>query len=118
MDAYCRMLHEFNSSKFKNMKVQTLLSRAIYALPLMMVLASCNKNDSVNPVGNTSTSSIIAAASTASTSGSTDSIYLLQKCYLGISRDSITQSSLPAAVTNYITANYNGAGFSKAYALK
>lgn len=107
------------------MKMKSVTSRAFFALAsATIVFASCQKNDLSTDTGATTTTSAstIAVASTAngtsSTAGSTDSVYVVQPCQRGEHRDSIAQSALPASVTTYITANYSGATFSKAFALK
>jgi hypothetical protein len=94
---------------------------AFYALTLISTFASCKKSD-MTASTDLSGSDYIAAAAELKTSASsttpTDSVYLMQRCKHGDRRELIDQSALPSAVTSYITANYNGAVFSKAFALK
>ena len=102
------------------MKTKISLSRASYALLAGAIITSCNKNDlssSGVPVSSSNTIAV-AALSTVSTSGSTDSVYLVQPCLRGEKRDSVAQSALPAGVGNYISTNYSGSTFRKAFALK
>lgn len=88
------------------------------------VFSSCQKDEMS---GNSSTSSedlssttiaVASSLSSSSVAGSTDSVYLLQKCDRGSKRDSVTLASLPASVQSYIAANYAGATFKKAYTIK
>ena len=86
------------------------------------VLSACKKENaasSLNPTGTAlSSSSVIAAAASVSASGaSTDSVYIVQPCARGSQRDSISQGDLPAAVTSYLTANYSGYTFGKAFSI-
>jgi len=102
------------------MKTRISLSRASYVLLAATIITSCNKNDLSSSGDRLSTSNTIAvaASSTVSTSGSTDSVYLIQPCKRGDKRDSVAQSALPTTIGTYLTANYNGAMFRKAFALK
>jgi hypothetical protein len=63
----------------------------------------------------TSTSATIAAASD---STGMDSVYFLQTCNRGYFRDSIASSALPDSILNYLTNNYSGYTFSKAFEIK
>jgi Putative beta-lactamase-inhibitor-like, PepSY-like len=102
------------------MKTQVSPMKTLFILFAALFIISCNKND----LGSSGTSSdasntiAVAASLTSSTAGSTDSVYLMQTCRRGESRDSIAQTALPPSVTNYISANYNGSSFAKAFALK
>ena len=104
------------------MKTSVSFSGAIYALSISLFFASCQKSD-LTPSTATTDSSSIAVAATATTasgsrSASTDSVYLMQSCGSGGSRDSISQLALPSIVQSYTTTNYSGATFSKAFAIK
>jgi hypothetical protein len=102
------------------MKTRISLSGASYVLLTGVIFTSCNKNDlgsSGDPLS-TSNTIAVAASSTVSTSGSTDSVYLMQPCRRGERRDSVAQSALPAPIGSYLNANYSGATFRKAFALK
>lgn len=105
------------------MKTKTNVRRAFYVLSAAAVLASCQKNDLTDSTDATSSSATIAVAATPTGSGGsvaagTDSVYLLQPCGRGGKRDSIDQAALPAAVTSYLSANYSGATFAKAFVIK
>lgn len=100
------------------MKIETNVRRAFYLLSFASLLfASCQKTDSLETT-NAETSNTIAVAASASVAAAGDSVYLVQPCGGGGRRDSITQSALPLAVATYLTANYSGYTFSKAFALK
>lgn len=107
------------------MKMNIRTVRAAFALGLAsFAFASCQKNDlSSGTSTDTTTSSSTIAVAASGTTGSAnareaDSVYIVQPCAHGESRDSISQSELPAAVNSYIADNYSGATFSKAFALK
>ena len=105
------------------MKKASNFKRAFYALSATIVFASCQKSDLSSSSDTTTSSSTIAVASSAATSTSSsnaanDSVYIVQPCRHGETRDSIGQSDLPASVSSYIASNYSGATFSKAFALK
>lgn len=103
------------------MKTQISLVKTFCALSAAAVVISCNKNDLSSP-GSSSVSSsgtiAVAASTTTSTSGTTDSVYLVQPCQRHEHRDSIAASALPSSVTTYLSTNYNGYSFAKAFALK
>lgn len=106
------------------MQMKTQTQRACYALVSAMILfASCKKNDLSQTTTDSSSSNTIAVAAslTSSTSSTTstaqDSVYLLQPCGRG-HRDSVAQSALPASVGSYLSSNYAGYTFAKAFAIK
>ena len=82
----------------------------------IVFLTSCNKE---NSIANTSTSqaTVSETQSIAVATGSTsnDSIYVIHACDRDHHLDSISASGLPAAITDYLTANYSGYTFQKAY---
>jgi hypothetical protein len=82
---------------------------------------SCNKENSTASTSTstdaTTTATTIAVAAT-TTLASTDSIYILQPCGRGQSRDSVSALALPASITTYLTNNYTGYTFKKAYTIK
>ena len=85
----------------------------------LLFLASCNKETSVANTG-TSQAIVSATQSIAVAAGSTsnDSIYIIHACDRGHVLDSIAMSALPTAITDYLTTNYAGYTFQKAYAEK
>lgn len=102
------------------MKTNISLPRAGYALFALFIVTSCNKNDLSGSATAASPSGTIAVAASASgtTNSGVDSVYLMQPCKRGDHRDSIGQNGLPASVGTYISTNYSGSSFSKAFAIK
>lgn len=100
------------------------LGGAIYTLlASTILLASCQKSDLTGTSNDTSTSNTIAVAATQSASTSsqrtaTDSVYLLQSCRRGEHRDTVAQGALPSGVASYLSTNYAGYNFHKAFAVK
>ena len=96
------------------------------ALALVLVAASCQKDVQASKVNGNGTASTTAAlsASEAILAGSVvassdttkrDSVYMIG-CYPGGGKaDSVAFSSLPSAISTYLTANYAGYTFKKAY---
>ncbi|MES2881916.1 MAG: hypothetical protein V4676_07205, partial [Bacteroidota bacterium] len=101
------------------MKTNVPSTRMLYALATTLIFTACQKTD-VAETNDTSTAATIAVAASisGSTAVGTDSIYLMQSCGRGGSRDSIAQSALPATALAYIQANYPGSVFSKAFVVK
>jgi hypothetical protein len=83
----------------------------------ILFLSSCNKENSVANTGSTSQSVVSATQSIAVAAGTTsnDSIYVIHTCTHDHHLDSIAMSGLPAAITDYLTTNYSGYTFQKAY---
>jgi Putative beta-lactamase-inhibitor-like, PepSY-like len=100
------------------MNTRINIERGIYlVMGAALGLSSCKKE--LSTVGtDTSTASTIAVAASSSVSGTTtDSIYILQPCARGSQRDSIAESSLLPAITTYLTNNYSGYTFLKAFSI-
>lgn len=95
---------------------------------LMAGVTSCQKEISGNRadqsavIATTSTSSTIAVATNGSTTTTgattTDSVYVVHNCEKGQRRDSVAASALPATLAAYLTTNYSGYTFTKAFAVK
>lgn len=89
---------------------------------LLLSAASCKKENSVNTEStsvNTSAADVIAVAATADASANgKDSIYLVNACERGQHRDSVAFSSLPSAISTYLSANYSGYTNQKAFSVK
>ncbi|NCD69544.1 PepSY-like domain-containing protein [Mucilaginibacter agri] len=91
---------------------------------VLVILSSCSKESASTKSQNTSTSTTatsstgaiaITTASTLAASNSKDSIYLVG-CIPGHGRkDTIAFSALPAAISPYLTTNYSGYTFVKAF---
>lgn len=100
------------------MKTKSKALWPAYALVSAIAISSCQK-ETITNANDSSTSATIAVAATAyGVTAAADSVYLLQDCGRGGSRDPIAQADLPAAITSYIDANYTGATFHKAFAIK
>ena len=74
-------------------------------------------------VATTSTSSTITVAVTGGTTTTggttaTDSVVVIHNCERGQHRDSVAASALPATIATYLTTNYSGYTFNKAFAVK
>lgn len=110
----------------QNMK--KLYKAGVAAAVVIICATSCKKEASIGTdttagatVATTSTSSTIAVAASSGTttnSGSSDSVYVIHNCERGTHRDSVAASSLPATVQTYLTTNYSGYSFVKAFAVK
>ncbi len=102
--------------------IKTMNVAAIALASVMFVFASCKKENSItSDEANSIQAAVVAQqaiAVTASTTTSGDSIYLVQTCSRGSRKDSVAASSLPASVTAYLTANYSGYAFGKAFSIK
>ena len=102
-------------TRIKNTVSFPLLTLAV----AVILLASCKKETSQSSLTSQTSSSTIAVA--ASESGSTsadDSVYVIQPCPHGYSRDSISAADLPSTVITYLSTDYPGFTFSKAFAVK
>lgn len=101
--------------------LKSIYKYAFVAAVLIAGATSCKKEISgttqEETIVTTSTSSTIAVSSNTVTS-SADSIYVVNPCERGTHRDSVAVSALPAAVQTYLSANYTGYTFNKAFAVK
>lgn len=105
-------------------------SKIIYYSLLMLgavsMLASCTKDAVKSTTKNTASGALATAvASTGaiaiaaiSASGTTDSLYVVGCMGKHGKKDSVALSALPAAIGTYLTANYSGYTFSKAFSVK
>ena len=92
----------------------------LITLAVITIFFSCQKENSQSSSSSESSSSTIAVAASATelnSAGAADSVYIIQPCPHGYSRDSITESQLPSAATAYLSANYSGYTFNKAFAI-
>ena len=88
----------------------------------LSILASCKKDANSTKTASTtgltsSTSIAITSLDAASSSGSTDSLYLVNCNPPRSKRDTIAFSALPASISTYLTANYSGYSFFKAFVI-
>lgn len=107
--------------KIKNkMKTNTHFKSAILILSIALLgLSSCEKDNlrddeelanlKLTAVAISSTSAVTGAT------GATDSLYAVNACNKGDKKVSVEFSSLPATIGTYLTANYSGYTFSKAF---
>lgn len=102
------------------MKTNTHLKTAILYLCIALLgLSSCEKdslrgdeelsNLKLTAVTISSTSAVMGA------SGATDSLYALDACKKGDKKVSVEFSALPSSIGSYLTTNYGGYTFSKAF---
>ena len=87
-------------------------------LSVLCIMSSCKKDAGSTSTTSTITSTgTIAIASLASTTttGTTDSVYLVNCFSRHSKKDTVAASALPAAITTYLTTNYSGYTFAKAY---
>src|SRR6185295_2164381 len=81
-----------------------------------MIFTACNKEgSSIASSGDTTASDIAVAAS--DTAVGKDSVYFKHECGGGLTRDSIAESDLPAAVGTYLETNYPEYTFAKAFSV-
>ena len=88
---------------------------------LFFSIISCSKELS-RAVGSNSpgpaTTATSATIAVAADSTGTDSVYFLQTCNRGYFRDSVASSALPDSILNYLTSNYSGYKFNRAFEIK
>jgi hypothetical protein len=98
---------------------------AFYALAgAIFIFSACEKSDVsssdqttlANTIGVAASLSTVTSATAASAAG--DSVYVMQNCGRGGKRDSIAQAALPANASTYLSTNYAGYTFHKAFAIK
>ena len=93
-----------------------------FALAGATILSSCKKEDSLATAGNAAIATAalqmqaIAVSASATTPG--DSVYVINTCPLNSTRDSISASSLPSSITDYLNTNYPGYALQKAFTVK
>jgi Putative beta-lactamase-inhibitor-like, PepSY-like len=93
----------------------------VLVLAAMFGLASCQKeNGSKTATATTPTSSTIAstgAIAISLASGTTDTVYMVGCFGRHDKKDSVAFSALPTAIGTYLTTNYSGYTFKKAYTI-
>jgi uncharacterized protein YfiM (DUF2279 family) len=94
----------------------TVKSAACLFAFAIFIFTSCQKSDVSNSTGDASASPAIAVLASASTAVS-DSVYIMQACSKGARRDSIGETDLPASVSTYLSSNYAGHTFNKAFVI-
>lgn len=101
--------------------IQPFNKALVAAAAVLMLFSSCQKEPVENPEATSnepSTAIAIAASITADGSmSSSDSIYAVDACKKDDRKIQIEESALPATITTYISANYSGSTFLKAFKL-
>ncbi|HEX8333795.1 MAG TPA: hypothetical protein VF622_14330, partial [Segetibacter sp.] len=97
---------------FRNLKL------ALVTLLSTVAFISCTKDQSENTDVDSLNTIAVLAELTATAQATGDSVYIIHPCDRGAKRDSIAQSALPASVATYLSANYSGNTFHKAFATK
>src|SRR3954468_15939355 len=102
-----------------------LLSVLVILCAIVYTAMSCSKT-AASPTASTSAASVaaaisnlqaIAVGSTAASTSALDSVYVINTCSRYATKDSISFSSLPSAVTDYLTTNYSGYTAQQAYSV-
>ena len=87
-----------------------------------VAFSSCQKEAAVTTANNTAIQAAVAqtqaVAVTSSTTTSGDSIYVIHACPERGHLDSVAFSSLSSSITSYLSANYSGYTFQKAFTAK
>ncbi len=102
---------------FSNHYLRLILAASFTTVTL---LTSCTKEVSeqeanINPEV---TSFAVAASQTTGISGNTqDSVYIMHECKEADERKAVSDTSLPAAISTYLSASYGGYNFHKAFAV-
>ena len=100
-----------------NAKKISIIYAVLMLFSSIVFLSSCKKENSVS----SSTSGTVASSQVIGvgvSSATNDSIYVVGACALGHHLDSLAASGLPASVTSYLTTNYSGYTFQKAFSEK
>lgn len=106
-------------------QMKTTYTYLIAAFLIIAGATSCQKEISGNAnveatLLTTSTSSTIAVSGGGSDGGSAtkDSVYIINPCEKGTHREPVEPSSLSATIQTYLSTNYTGYTFTKAFAVK
>ena len=93
-----------------------------FAIVFIMAFSSCQKEVALSITDAAAIQAAViqtqAIAVIASTTTSGDSVYVVNTCARNEKRDTITFGNLPASVTGYLSTNYAGYTFQKAFAIK
>lgn len=84
----------------------------------ILFLASCKKENSAISTNNAGIISSSQAIGVGISSNTNDSIYVVGACSRNHYLDSVAESALPASVNDYLTTNYAGYTFQKAFTEK
>ena len=102
------------------LKLIKLESRILVHSAFVLSIISCGKELSSRNTTNSSntTQSTSSTIAVATDSTGRDSVYIIQPVGNGYFRDSIGQSGLPDSALTYLTNNYSGYTFEKAFVIK
>jgi hypothetical protein len=101
-------------------KIKSIGKAWAFLLVLSASFIACKKDQSLAPAiaGDQSSNTIaVLAELTQVAQAAGDSVYIVHPCGRGSRRDTIAQSALPASVASYVSANYSGSVFHKAFAI-
>lgn len=104
--------------------VKNFSVKAILVATLAVIAVSCKKGnsltteDSTVSISQSTVADMGAIAVSSSGAGTRDSLYVIGACDRNMRKDSIAFSSLPAAASSYLSANYAGYTAQKAYVNK
>lgn len=94
------------------------VSAILLPLGFAGLLSSCSKDQSISGQQEDLSATIAVAASASRSTAAGDSVYIIQPCPRGGARVAIAEADLPATASAYLTANYAGYTFTKAFAVK
>lgn len=97
--------------------------RVLLFAALAMAAVSCKKENSFDAQSSSEIQAAVAATqaiavAATTTTGGTDSVYVINTCGPRQHRDSVAISALPASVGTYLSANYSGFTGERAFAIK
>jgi hypothetical protein len=96
---------------------KTITYQWVLLLGAMIGLASCQKESGSKTATNTSTTPTTGAIAISLASGSTDTVYMVGCFGKHDQKDSVAFSALPAIIGTYLSTNYSGYTFKKAYTI-
>lgn len=103
--------------------MKTTMKNTLLFGVLALSITACQKSNEDTATEDTSINTAdatiaVAASATTGVSGTTaDSVYVVNSCGRNEQRDSVAESSLPASVSTYVSTNYAGATFHKAFSI-
>ncbi|MDB5013623.1 MAG: hypothetical protein JWQ25_1825 [Daejeonella sp.] len=104
--------------------MKTKHSKPVFLIMIgaLLSFASCKKDTSLtaDEASKLSASEAIAIASTSSITGdvsTTDSVYVVEGCKRGNDKTEVAQAALSATITSYLSTNYAGYTFKKAFSI-
>jgi hypothetical protein len=95
-------------------KINSILSVLLIATT---AFTACKKEDSAGTPSTTAAVSGTIAVVSSSSVATADTVYIVNSCNRNEKTDFIAQSELPAAISDYLSANYAGYSFFKAFSV-